>query len=139
VAVVIIGGGVVGLTTANALRQAGVEATVYERVDDVAASQIGAGLGLAYNATRVLRKIGLLDSVEAAGQRIDRFEFRTSKGKLLSYWTVPEGEAHVGITRKRLRCRTRVSSSAGRIRGSSKARALPPQSSRTGRRSGVAC
>ena len=40
--VAIVGGGVVGLTGAIALREAGLEATVYDRVEDVAAAQIGA-------------------------------------------------------------------------------------------------
>lgn len=101
-AVSIVGGGIAGLTAALALRRAGVEATVFERVDDVAASQIGAGLGLAYNATRVLRNLGLLEQVKGTGRPCERFEFRGAKGELLSYWTVPQGEAQVGITRKAL-------------------------------------
>jgi 2-polyprenyl-6-methoxyphenol hydroxylase-like FAD-dependent oxidoreductase len=79
-----------------------VEATVYERAGDVAASQLGAGLGLAYNATRVLRKLGLLDEVLEAGWRTERFEFCDAKGRLLSGWGVLEGEVQLGITRKAL-------------------------------------
>ena len=100
--VAIVGGGVVGLTGAIALREAGLEATVYDRVDDVAAAQIGAGLGLAFNATRVLRRLGLLDGLQQAGSRLERFEFRSWNGKLLSHWGVPEGEEQFGVTRKAL-------------------------------------
>ncbi len=100
--VAIIGGGVVGLTGAIALREAGLKATVYDRVDDVAAAQIGAGLGLAFNATRVLRRLGLLDGLAQVGSRLERFEFRSWKGKLLSSWGVPEGEDQFGVTRKSL-------------------------------------
>lgn len=100
--VAIVGGGVVGLTGAIALREAGLDATVYDRVDDVAAAQIGAGLGLAFNATRVLRRLGLLDGLEDVGSRLERFEFRSWNGNLLSHWGVPEGEHQFGVTRKAL-------------------------------------
>ncbi len=100
--VAFVGGGVVGLTGAIALREAGLEATVYDRVDDVAAAQIGAGLGLAFNATRVLRRLGLLDGLQHVGSRLERFEFRSWNGKLLSRWGVPEGEEQFGVTRKAL-------------------------------------
>jgi 2-polyprenyl-6-methoxyphenol hydroxylase-like FAD-dependent oxidoreductase len=100
--VAIVGGGVVGLTGAIALREAGLDATVYDRVDDVAAAQIGAGLGLAFNATRVLRRLGLMDGLAQVGSRLEQFEFRSWKGKLLSSWGVPEGEDQFGVTRKSL-------------------------------------
>jgi 2-polyprenyl-6-methoxyphenol hydroxylase-like FAD-dependent oxidoreductase len=101
-AVAIVGGGIVGLTSAIALRKAGIEATVYDRVEDVAAVQIGAGLGLAQNATGVLRRLGLLERLHHVAAEEKRFEFRNSKGKLLSYWTIPEGERQYGVTRKAL-------------------------------------
>jgi 2-polyprenyl-6-methoxyphenol hydroxylase-like FAD-dependent oxidoreductase len=101
-AVTIVGGGIAGLTAARALRQSGIEATVFERAEDVAASQIGAGLGLAYNATRVLRRLGLADQVRAAGVVTERNEFCDWKGKVLSYWDVPDGELQLGVTRKAL-------------------------------------
>jgi 2-polyprenyl-6-methoxyphenol hydroxylase-like FAD-dependent oxidoreductase len=102
VAVAIVGGGIAGLSAAIGLRQQGVDATIYERATDVAASQLGAGLGLAYNATRVLRKLGLLDQVLEVGWRTDRFEFCDARGRLLSGWEVAEGEVQLGITRKAL-------------------------------------
>ena len=87
--VALVGGGVVGLTGAIALREAGLEVTVFDRVEDVAAAQIGAGLGLAFNATRVLRRLGLLDGLA----RSDPASSDSSSGlerKLLSTWGVPE-------------------------------------------------
>jgi 2-polyprenyl-6-methoxyphenol hydroxylase-like FAD-dependent oxidoreductase len=89
-------------SAAIALRRAGVEATVYERAEDVTAGQLGAGLGLAYNATRVLRRIGLLEPVQEVAATTKHFEFRNWKGRLLSQWTVPEGEVQLGVTRKAL-------------------------------------
>lgn len=101
-AVVIVGGGIVGLTTALALREAGFEATVFDQVEDVAAVQIGAGLGLAFNATRVLHALGLLGRLREVAAPGKQFEFRNENGKLLSSWSVPEGELQFGVTRRAL-------------------------------------
>jgi 2-polyprenyl-6-methoxyphenol hydroxylase-like FAD-dependent oxidoreductase len=100
--VVIVGGGIAGLSAALALREAGIEATVYDRVDDVAAAQIGAGLGLAMNATRVLRRIGILDRLVETSARGETFEFRRWDGKLLSAWTIPRDELQLGVIRRDL-------------------------------------
>jgi len=65
--VAIIGGGIGGLTAANALSLAGVEAAVYEAAAEL--REIGAGVALHPNAMKVLRAIGLEDGVRAvAGQ-----------------------------------------------------------------------
>ena len=65
--VAIIGGGIGGLTAANALSRAGIEAAVYEAAAEL--MEIGAGVALHPNAMKVLRAIGLEDDVRAvAGQ-----------------------------------------------------------------------
>jgi 2-polyprenyl-6-methoxyphenol hydroxylase-like FAD-dependent oxidoreductase len=101
-AVAIVGGGVVGLTGALALREAGIEAIVYDKVDDVAEAQIGAGLGLAPNGTRVLGRLGLVEGLREVGAQGKRFEFRDANGDLLSSWEISEGEWQFGVTRKAL-------------------------------------
>jgi 2-polyprenyl-6-methoxyphenol hydroxylase-like FAD-dependent oxidoreductase len=100
--VVIVGGGIAGLTTAIAIRQAGIEAAVFDRVDDIASSQIGAGLGLSADAARVLEKLGILDRVLEVGERKEREEFRTWKGKLLAEESFSEGDTHLSVTREAL-------------------------------------
>lgn len=55
--VAIIGAGIGGLTTASALRRAGVEAQVYEQAGKFA--RIGAGIQQSPNAVKVLRGLGL--------------------------------------------------------------------------------
>ncbi len=100
--VAIVGGGIAGLTTAIALREAGFEATVFDRVKDVTAVQIGAGVGLALNATRVMRALGLLDQLREVAAPGERFEFRDRKGKLLSRWEIPKDELQFGVTRRAL-------------------------------------
>src|SRR5260370_9775150 len=61
---IIAGAGIGGLETALALSQAGFEITLYERAD--ALEEFGAGLQLTPNATRVLSRLGALDSVRKA-------------------------------------------------------------------------
>lgn len=55
--VAIVGGGIGGLTTAIALREYGIEATVFERASEL--REIGAAVALAANATRLLARFGL--------------------------------------------------------------------------------
>ncbi|WTX00805.1 FAD-dependent oxidoreductase (plasmid) [Streptomycetaceae bacterium NBC_01309] len=68
--IVVIGGGIGGLTTALALARSGYSVKVLERAEDY--SEIGAGLQLAPNATRILDRLGVLEAVEKAGVRPDR-------------------------------------------------------------------
>lgn len=63
--VIIIGSGAGGLTTALAMQQAGIEATVYEQAPEPRAA--GAGLTLWANAVRVLRDLGVQDGISTDG------------------------------------------------------------------------
>jgi salicylate hydroxylase len=65
--VAIIGGGIGGLTAANALSRAGVEVAVYEAAAEL--KEIGAGVALHPNAMRVLRAIGVEDNVRLVAGR----------------------------------------------------------------------
>jgi salicylate hydroxylase len=61
--VLIVGGGIGGLTTAIAITKNGISATILER--SMFADETGAGIQLGPNATRVLAELGVLDAVEA--------------------------------------------------------------------------
>src|SRR5437763_15474867 len=63
----VVGGGIGGLAAAYAMRRAGHEVRVLEQAAEF--GEVGAGLQLAPNATRVLDEWGLLDEVMAAGVR----------------------------------------------------------------------
>ncbi len=67
--VAIIGGGIGGLTAANALRRAGIEVSVYEAAGEL--KEIGAGVALHANAMRVLRFIGVEDAVRKIAGKTD--------------------------------------------------------------------
>lgn len=79
---IIVGGGIGGLCTAIGLRQAGVEAIVYEQAPELNA--VGAGLTLWANAIKGLRKFGLADAAIRRGSKIKRAEIRTVSGRTLS-------------------------------------------------------
>jgi salicylate hydroxylase len=74
--VVIIGGGIGGLTAANALSRAGIEVAVYEAAAEL--REIGAGVALHPNAMKVLRAIGAEDGVRAVAGR--------SPGQVMRNW-----------------------------------------------------
>ena len=63
--VVVVGGGIGGLSCGYALASAGRQVRVLEQ--SPAFGELGAGLQLGPNATRILREWGLLDEVVAAG------------------------------------------------------------------------
>lgn len=77
----IIGGGIGGVSAAVALYRAGIDVTVYERA--IALREVGAGMMLWPNATRVLKELGLLEKVVALSGASDRFLVRSNSGKIL--------------------------------------------------------
>jgi 2-polyprenyl-6-methoxyphenol hydroxylase-like FAD-dependent oxidoreductase len=67
--VLIVGGGIGGLSTAIALARNGMSATVLER--SVFADETGAGIQLGPNATRALRQLGVLDAAHVVAFKPD--------------------------------------------------------------------
>src|SRR5215472_10418711 len=65
--IAIIGGGIDGLTAAVGLRQAGFEVDVYEQAPEL--TEVGGGINMAPNATRVLRGLGLGPGLDREGVR----------------------------------------------------------------------
>ena len=77
----IIGGGIGGVAAAVALHRAGIDATVYERATEF--REVGAGLMLWPNATRVLKELDLLERVAASSGPNQHFLVRSSAGTIL--------------------------------------------------------
>jgi salicylate hydroxylase len=67
--VLVVGGGIGGLTTALALARTGMSATVLER--SAFADETGAGIQLGPNATRALAELGVFDAITATAFRPD--------------------------------------------------------------------
>jgi salicylate hydroxylase len=63
--VAIIGGGIGGLAAALSLLRAGIDAHVYERTKTL--SEVGAGIQISPNASRVLHRLGLDDALSNLG------------------------------------------------------------------------
>jgi 2-polyprenyl-6-methoxyphenol hydroxylase-like FAD-dependent oxidoreductase len=77
---VVIGGGIVGLTSGLALRRAGVDVVIYEQAPEIRAA--GAGLGLWANALAVFDGLGVGDQVRAIGKPSEMY-FHDAAGRLL--------------------------------------------------------
>jgi 2-polyprenyl-6-methoxyphenol hydroxylase-like FAD-dependent oxidoreductase len=77
----IIGGGIGGVAAAVALHRAGIDATVYERASEL--REVGAGMMLWPNATRVLKELGLLEKIAALSGPSRHFLVRASAGMIL--------------------------------------------------------
>lgn len=80
---VVVGGGIGGLTAALALQRTGIAVQVVEQARKL--REVGAGLQLSPNATRILRDLGVLDAVAAAGVAPRAIEVRDGRsGKILA-------------------------------------------------------
>jgi 2-polyprenyl-6-methoxyphenol hydroxylase-like FAD-dependent oxidoreductase len=79
--IVIIGGGIGGMTSAIALRQRGLLAPVYEAAPELRA--VGAGIALPPNAMQVFGRLGLAEAVQQAGMALGSAEIRDFRGDLL--------------------------------------------------------
>jgi 2-polyprenyl-6-methoxyphenol hydroxylase-like FAD-dependent oxidoreductase len=79
--IIIIGGGIGGLTAAIALQKSGFCVTVYESAPVL--KPAGAGLVLAANAIRALKEIGIGEDILKAGKLLRYLYLYTDKGKLV--------------------------------------------------------
>jgi 2-polyprenyl-6-methoxyphenol hydroxylase-like FAD-dependent oxidoreductase len=79
--VLIIGGGIGGLTAAIALQQRGFEAHVYEAAPEL--QPVGKGIWVPTNAMLVLRRLGLAEAVTQRGVPLERIELHDCDDGLL--------------------------------------------------------
>jgi salicylate hydroxylase len=72
--IAIIGGGIGGLTAAAVLQRAGFDVQVYEQAK--ALGEVGAGINIGPNASRILHRLGIADSLRRTGVRPMTFDQR---------------------------------------------------------------
>src|SRR5689334_1128483 len=87
--VVIVGGGISGLSQALSLHQVGIPCRVYDAVPALA--PLGYGINLQPNAVRELFALGLGDALSEAGILTKELAFYNKHGQLI--WTEPRGKA----------------------------------------------
>ena len=80
--VVIVGGGIGGVAAANALLQRGIDVHVYEQAPQLA--EVGAGLALASNGIRMMRRLGLGAAIAQWGARWTDPQFRHADGTYIA-------------------------------------------------------
>jgi 5-methylphenazine-1-carboxylate 1-monooxygenase len=87
--VIVIGGGISGLTMALSLHQVGIPVRVYEAARDV--TPLGVGINLQPNAVRELTELGLGDELARIGTATQALCFFNKLGQLV--WQEPRGRA----------------------------------------------
>jgi 5-methylphenazine-1-carboxylate 1-monooxygenase len=85
--VIVVGGGIAGLSLALSLHQAGIAVRVYEAVRDL--SPLGVGINLQPAAVRELTELGLGDELARIGIATQRLSFFNKFGQ--SIWSEPRG------------------------------------------------
>ncbi|MGE3802145.1 MAG: FAD-dependent monooxygenase [Candidatus Kapaibacterium sp.] len=94
--VLIVGGGIGGLTTAVALRHVGITAHVYERAPEL--REVGAGFTIWSNAMKGLREIGLEGKALALGAELKKFQTLSPNGKVIDTEKMESIYSAVGAT-----------------------------------------
>jgi 2-polyprenyl-6-methoxyphenol hydroxylase-like FAD-dependent oxidoreductase len=80
---VVVGGGIGGIGAAVALARAGIDVQVYEQAQQL--TEVGAGVSLAPNGLRMLKRLGVADGVERVGARYISAQLRFSDGRAVSH------------------------------------------------------
>lgn len=87
--IIVVGGGIGGLTTALSLHQAGFSVDVYESTDEIRA--LGVGINLLPHAVRELDALGLLPALAADSVQPTTLAYFTKRGEEI--WSEPRGRA----------------------------------------------
>jgi salicylate hydroxylase len=93
---IVVGGGIGGLANGLALSRKGLEVRILERAPEF--GEVGAGLQLAPNCTRILNSWGLLEEVKALGVLPKKIMMKDAlDGKVLTYLDLADLERRYGF------------------------------------------
>jgi 2-polyprenyl-6-methoxyphenol hydroxylase-like FAD-dependent oxidoreductase len=84
---IVVGAGIGGLTVALCLARSGITPIVCERTPEI--RNIGSGITIRTNATRVLKDLGVLEHLQKQTSTISSAAFHDEHGKLLRRWQLP--------------------------------------------------
>jgi 2-polyprenyl-6-methoxyphenol hydroxylase-like FAD-dependent oxidoreductase len=112
--VIVAGAGIVGLTTAIALRAKGAEVVVLEKAGEVRAA--GAAIGLWPNAVDVFEEIGVGDSVRGLGVPVDTWFFSPAGDRLRATGHGDEDHRFILVPRPALNDRLALAVGSRRIK-----------------------
>ncbi|MCI0488227.1 MAG: FAD-dependent monooxygenase [Blastocatellia bacterium] len=80
--ILIVGGGIAGLTLAAFLRRTGISIDLIERAEEW--KPVGAGITLGINAVRILSQLGLYEQLLKSGQAIHQGRISDERGRTLN-------------------------------------------------------
>ncbi len=92
--VLIAGAGIAGLASALALARVGIASTILEQAPALA--EIGAGLQLSPNATRILARLGVLETLARDASRPSGVRVRNARARTLSLLPLDDAERRWG-------------------------------------------
>lgn len=93
--VAIIGGGIGGLTTALALKRAGIPFLLYEAAPEI--KSVGAGIIMANNALQVFRHLGIHEEIYRKGNLIDKITIAKADFSTLASISLTDFETQYGL------------------------------------------
>jgi 2-polyprenyl-6-methoxyphenol hydroxylase-like FAD-dependent oxidoreductase len=112
VRIIVVGGGIAGLSAAIALRRAGNEVVVLERARRI--DPVGAGITLFANAMRALDRLGVREAVAAQGAAATRSAILTWDGRELT--RIPSDLLEGTIALHRADLQAELAAAAGEVR-----------------------
>jgi salicylate hydroxylase len=94
--VIVVGGGIGGLSAAYALSRKGLRVRVLERAEDF--GEVGAGIQIAPNCTRILHEYGLLDEAKKLGVLVESMIMKDAlDGSVLTRLDLRDTERRYGF------------------------------------------